>query len=196
MAEKIARTKIKRDKDRMYFIKGQAVFSVPRGKAGATQRKEIAFKHERDNNYIYFVDKDGDVARAMKKQSRGRKRKAKGSAPKRKQSVARSLARSAASSGIVRKKTNRKRRVSSAGTCAECGHSKSAARPLKRAKRARSRVTARNPMILASSGPRKRTKKVVSRKVGKKALATKSNPQKNAIKKALRDLDSMNKRLR
>lgn len=147
MAEKIARTKIARDNTRMYFTKGNAVYSVPRGRKGSAHRKEATFNHDRDNDYIYFVDKDGDVARARKKQSRGRRKKKAG---KRQTSASEPRA--------TKRRTKRKRAVAASTTSS--GYAR------------------RGPI----------------RKAG--TSAKKQNPQKNAIKKAMRELDSMSKRLR
>src|SRR5262245_43869830 len=94
MAEKVAKTGITRDNNNMYYIKfdgsGGAVMSVPRKQPGQTAKgkpsKVQAFDGKRDNQYIYFLDKDGDVARA-KRAIGGQKRKsaaktAKKAAPK------------------------------------------------------------------------------------------------------------------
>lgn len=83
MAEKVARTGVKRDNNNMYYIKfdnsGGAVMSVPRKQPGQTAKgkpaKVVAFDGQRDTQYIYFLDKDGDVARA-KRAIGGQKRKA------------------------------------------------------------------------------------------------------------------------
>ncbi len=67
MSEKIAKPGIRRDDDRMYYIKGGDVWSVPRKKPGLPPGK--AFKEASlgietdDRKYLYFIDGDGDVAR-------------------------------------------------------------------------------------------------------------------------------------
>ena len=77
MAEKVARLGIRREKDMMYFVKGGAVWKVPRkqpGQAKGKSEKVADAGVTQDTNYIYFLDKDGDVARA-KRAIGGQKRK-------------------------------------------------------------------------------------------------------------------------
>jgi hypothetical protein len=81
MAEKVAKLGVKREKDMMYYIKfsgsGGAVMAVPRKQPGQAKGKPSSvqgFDGARDNAYIYFLDKDGDVARA-KRAIGGQKRK-------------------------------------------------------------------------------------------------------------------------
>ena len=87
MSEKIAKTGIKRDNDMMYYIKGGDVWSVPRKKPGMPKGKAVKAASpgiELDySKYLYFVDRDGDVARQAR-QVGGSKRKktAKKAAPK------------------------------------------------------------------------------------------------------------------
>ena len=87
MSEKIAKTGIKRDNDMMYYIKGGDVWSVPRKKPGQPKGKAVKAASpgiELDySKYLYFVDRDGDVARQAR-QVGGSKRKktAKKAAPK------------------------------------------------------------------------------------------------------------------
>lgn len=78
MAQKIARLRIAREPGYLYFVKDSAVFATPikGGKAKGSRKKVGTFDHVRDNAYMYFVDKDGDVARAMR-QSGGKRKKAK-----------------------------------------------------------------------------------------------------------------------
>lgn len=71
MAKKLARLGIKRDNDRMYYIKDGAVWSVPRKKPGKTTKgkkqkvAQFAAKGSLDySKQIYFLDKAGDVAAA------------------------------------------------------------------------------------------------------------------------------------
>ncbi|MEK6606455.1 MAG: hypothetical protein AABZ30_02235 [Myxococcota bacterium] len=78
MAEKVAKTNIKRDKDFIYYIKGGAVWKTRRKQPGVSKGKAEKITETvttQDNSYIYFVDKDGDVARA-KRAIGGQKRKA------------------------------------------------------------------------------------------------------------------------
>ena len=82
MAEKVARLGIKREKDMMYFIKDGAVWKVPRKQPGqpkGRQEKVADGGFTQDNNYIYFLDKEGNVSRADRAVG-GQKRKKK--APK------------------------------------------------------------------------------------------------------------------
>ena len=77
MAEKVARLAIVRDKDTMLYVKDGTVWKVRRKQPGVPKGKpekveECGF--EMDNNYIYFLDKAGDVARA-KRAVGGQKRK-------------------------------------------------------------------------------------------------------------------------
>ena len=65
MAEKVARTGVKREKDFMYYIKTGAVWKVPRKQPGVSKGKPEKVTDAgvtQDFNYIYFLDKDGDVA--------------------------------------------------------------------------------------------------------------------------------------
>jgi hypothetical protein len=69
MAEKVSKLGIKREKDMMYFIKDGAVWKVPRKQPGqpkGKQEKVADGGFAQNNNYIYFLDKDGDVSRAAR----------------------------------------------------------------------------------------------------------------------------------
>lgn len=77
MAEKVARLGITREKDYMYYVKDGGVWKVARKQPGVPKgrpEKVADGGFEMDNNYIYFVDKDGDAARA-KRAVGGQKRK-------------------------------------------------------------------------------------------------------------------------
>jgi hypothetical protein len=77
MAEKVARLGIVRDKDSMLYVKDGNVWKVRRKQPGVAKGKPEKLADggfEMDNNYIYFVDKDGDVSRA-KRAVGGQKRK-------------------------------------------------------------------------------------------------------------------------
>jgi hypothetical protein len=83
MAEKVARTGVKREKDFMYYIKGGAVWKVPRKQPGVSKgkpEKVLDAGVNQDFNYIYFLDKDGDVARAKRAVGGQKRKKTKGSA--------------------------------------------------------------------------------------------------------------------
>ena len=77
MAEKVKKLGITRDKDFMLYVKDGDVWKVRRKQPGVPKGKpEKAAEggFEMDKNYIYFVDKDGDVSRA-KRAVGGQKRK-------------------------------------------------------------------------------------------------------------------------
>ena len=87
MAEKVAKLGIGREKDFMYYVKDGGVWKVQRKQPGVPKgrpEKVADGGFEMDTNYIYFVDRDGDVARA-KRAVGGQKRKkaAARSAPRR-----------------------------------------------------------------------------------------------------------------
>ena len=84
MAEKVAKTGIRRDKDFIYFIKNGKVWKTRRKQPGVSKgRPEVVVDPhiDQDYNYIYFLDRDGDVARA-KRAIGGQKRKASKKAKK------------------------------------------------------------------------------------------------------------------
>jgi hypothetical protein len=77
MAEKVAKLGISRDKDYMLYVKDGSVWRVRRKQPGMPKGKPEKIADggfEMDNNYIYFVDRDGDVSRA-KRAVGGQKRK-------------------------------------------------------------------------------------------------------------------------
>jgi hypothetical protein len=77
MAEKVAKLGISRDKDFMLYVKDGAVWKVRRKQPGVPKGRPERVADggfEMDHNYIYFVDKDGDVSRA-KRAIGGQKRK-------------------------------------------------------------------------------------------------------------------------
>jgi hypothetical protein len=95
MAEKVARLGIKREKDMMYFIKDGAVWKVPRKQPGqpkGRQEKVADGGFTQDNNYIYFLDKDGDVSRAARAVG-GQKRAKKAKKPPKKKKAAKKVAK-------------------------------------------------------------------------------------------------------
>jgi len=87
MAEKIAKTGIKRDNDLMYYIKGGDVWATPRKKPGQPKGKATKVASagvEMDySKYLYYLDSDGDVARQAR-QVGGSKRKKAAKAPAKK----------------------------------------------------------------------------------------------------------------
>jgi len=82
MAEKVAKLGVNREKDFMYYVKDGAVWKVQRKQPGVPKGRPEKVADggiEMDTNYIYFVDRDGDIARA-KRAIGGQKRKKKGGA--------------------------------------------------------------------------------------------------------------------
>jgi hypothetical protein len=82
MAEKVAKLGLGREKDFMYYVKDGAVWRVQRKQPGVPKgrpEKVADGGFQMDTNYIYFVDRDGDVARA-KRAVGGQKRKKSGRA--------------------------------------------------------------------------------------------------------------------
>lgn len=95
MAEKVAKLGVSREKDFMYYVKDGSVWKVQRKQPGVPKgrpEKVADGGFEMDTNYIYFVDRDGDVARA-KRAIGGQKRKK--SARKARRAPARKAARKA-----------------------------------------------------------------------------------------------------
>jgi hypothetical protein len=79
MAEKVAKLGIKREKDFMYYVKDGGVWKVQRKQPNVPKGRPEKVEDGgfvMDTNYIYFVDRDGDVARA-KRAVGGQKRKKK-----------------------------------------------------------------------------------------------------------------------
>src|SRR6185295_12436756 len=77
MAEKVAKLGVNREKDFMYYVKDGNVWKVQRKQPGVPKGKQEKVADggfEMDNNYIYFVDRDGNVARD-KRAVGGQKRK-------------------------------------------------------------------------------------------------------------------------
>jgi hypothetical protein len=124
MAEKVAKLGVNREKDFMYFVKNGAVWKVqrkqpgiPKGKPEKVQDPETPV--EMDTDYIYFVDRDGDISRAKravggqkrKKSARGAKRKTK-AAPKKKAAAKKSAGKKKATkkAAPAKKKAKKKGR--------------------------------------------------------------------------------------
>ena len=77
MAEKVEKLGVNRDKDFMYYVKDGAVWRVQRKQPGVPKgrpEKVADGTFKMDTDFIYFVDKDGDVSRA-KRAIGGQKRK-------------------------------------------------------------------------------------------------------------------------
>jgi hypothetical protein len=106
MAEKVAKLGIGREKDFMYYVKDGGVWKVQRKQPGVPKgrpEKVADGGFEMDTNYIYFVDRDGDVARA-KRAVGGQKRKKAGRGASKKRRAAKKTSRKAA-----KKKTSKKK---------------------------------------------------------------------------------------
>jgi len=104
MAEKVKTLGVNREKDFMYYVKDGSVWRVMRKQPGVPKgrpEKVTDGGFEMDTDYIYFVDKDGDVSRA-KRAIGGQKRKktarkaAKAKKPKAKKKVAKKAAKKVA----------------------------------------------------------------------------------------------------
>src|SRR5579871_1919366 len=101
MAEKVAKLGVEREKDFMYYVKDGEVWKVQRKQPGVPKgrpEKVADGGFEVDTNYIYFVDRDGDVARA-KRAVGGQKRKKKAAKKSAKRRVAKKSARKVAAKG-------------------------------------------------------------------------------------------------
>src|SRR5215475_2538036 len=112
MAEKVAKLGVEREKDFMYYVKDGEVWKVQRKQPGVPKgrpEKVADGGFEVDTNYIYFVDRDGDVARA-KRAVGGQKRKksARGTSKKRRAAPKRKPAKKAAKKSAGKKKTKAK----------------------------------------------------------------------------------------
>ena len=98
MAEKVAKLGLHREKDFMYYVKDGAVWKVQRKQPGVPKGKpeKVADGNvQMDTNYIYFVDRDGDMARA-KRAIGGQKRKKTARVAKRRPAVKKSPAKKSA----------------------------------------------------------------------------------------------------
>jgi hypothetical protein len=114
MAEKVARTGVKREKDFMYFIKNGAVWKVPRKQPGMSKGKSekvVDAGVNQDFSYIYFLDKDGDVARAKRAIGGQKRKKTKGSAAPKKAAPKKAAAKKPAPKKAAPKKAAAKKPV-------------------------------------------------------------------------------------
>jgi hypothetical protein len=118
MAEKVAKLGVNREKDFMYYVKDGSVWKVQRKQPGVPKgrpEKVADGGFEMDTNYIYFVDRDGDVARAkravggQKRKKTARARKApRRKAPARKAAKSKGKAKKAAPKKKAAKKKGRR----------------------------------------------------------------------------------------
>ena len=67
MAEKVKKLSLERDyKNYLYYLDGE-VNVCQKSKSGKGEGKVLVPRAvERDNQYLYFIDKDGDVARSRR----------------------------------------------------------------------------------------------------------------------------------
>jgi hypothetical protein len=110
MAEKVAKLGISREKDYMLYVKDGSVWRVRRKQPGMPKGKPEKVADggfEMDNNYIYFVDKDGDVSRARRAVG-GQKRKK--SAARRKPAPRKKTVRKPAKKAPAKKKAGGKKK--------------------------------------------------------------------------------------
>jgi hypothetical protein len=86
MAEKIAKLGIKRDNDLMYYIKQGDVWATPRKKPGQPKGKATKIATagvEMDyGKFLYYLDRDGDVAREARQVGGSKRKKSAKAAPK------------------------------------------------------------------------------------------------------------------
>ncbi|HEX6466466.1 MAG TPA: hypothetical protein VFZ99_04110 [Terriglobales bacterium] len=75
MAEKVKKLGLKRDyKQNLYFLDGQGNVCAKRKSGEGNTEVLVERAVDRDNNFLYFIDKDGDVSRSPRS-SRGSKKK-------------------------------------------------------------------------------------------------------------------------
>jgi len=111
MAEKVAKLGVEREKDFMYYVKDGEVWKVQRKQPGVPKgrpEKVADGGFEVDTNYIYFVDRDGDVARA-KRAVGGQKRKKKAGGGKATKKVAAKKKPAAKKKGATKKAAAKKK---------------------------------------------------------------------------------------
>jgi hypothetical protein len=114
MAEKVAKLGVSREKDFMYYVKDGNVWKVQRKQPGVPKGRPEKVSDggvEMDTNYIYFLDRDGDIARA-KRAIGGQKRKKKAGAKKKaaKKKSTKKAAKKAKKSGGKKKAKKKGRR--------------------------------------------------------------------------------------
>ena len=135
MAEKVAKLGVEREKDFMYYVKDGEVWKVQRKQPGVPKgrpEKVADGGFQVDTNYIYFVDRDGDVARA-KRAVGGQKRKKKAGAGRSKKAAARR--KPAAKKTAAKKKGGAKKKVAAKKRPAK----KAAKKPTKKAAKKKGR---------------------------------------------------------
>jgi hypothetical protein len=117
MAEKVAKLGVAREKDFMYYVKDGAVWKVQRKQPGVPKGRPEKVADggvQMDTNYIYFVDRDGDIARA-KRAIGGQKRKKTARAAKRRGATKKAPAKKASKGKAKAKKSVSKKSAKKAG---------------------------------------------------------------------------------
>jgi len=112
MAEKVKKLGIARNKDFMLYVKDGDVWQVRRKQPGVPKGKPEKLAEggfEMDYNYIYFVDKDGDVSRA-KRAVGGQKRKKSAAKAAKKPAKKKSAAKKPAKKKAAAKKPAKKKK--------------------------------------------------------------------------------------
>jgi hypothetical protein len=112
MAEKVKKLGIERSKDMMLYVKDGDVWQVRRKQPGVPKGKPEKLAEggfEMDYNYIYFVDKDGDVSRA-KRAVGGQKRKKAAAKSAKKPAKKKAAAKKPAKKKAAAKKPAKKKR--------------------------------------------------------------------------------------
>ena len=144
MAEKVEKLGVDREKDFMYYVKDGAVWRVQRKQPGVNKgrpEKVSDGNFQMDTNFIYFVDKDGDVSRA-KRAVGGQKRKktaakskssAKKSSGARASSKSRSAVKAKPARGGSGARGKAKAKASAGGKKSKSGGKASSANAAKRA---------------------------------------------------------------
>jgi hypothetical protein len=116
MAEKVAKIGINREKDMMYYLKGAdnlVVWATPRKKPGQTAKGKAQKIQDggitRESGYLYFIDGDGDIARAKRQVGGSKRKKGAKSAPKKAKKSAKKGAKKSASAKKGAKKAGGKK---------------------------------------------------------------------------------------
>lgn len=105
---KIARLGIRREPGYLYFVKGTTLYKTERGRKGG-HKKVASFSHDRDDNFVYFLDRDGDVARAARAARGGRRRKKASKTTKRRTTKRTTTKRRRRAASPARKRVTKRR---------------------------------------------------------------------------------------
>jgi hypothetical protein len=108
MAEKVAKVGVKKESGFLYFLRGSDVWRVPMKRAGGPsaagkEEKVAAGNFTRQEGYLYFLDQNGDVARA-KRAVGGQKRKKAAKATKKKAAAKKATKKPAKKAGKAKAK--------------------------------------------------------------------------------------------